>query len=58
VLTAFGRDELDVVKGVVEEATEAVLCFVEQGMDAAMNRFNVRRTVAGEEGETLSGGKV
>lgn len=58
VLTAFGREELDVVKGVVEEATEAVLCFVEQGMDAAMNRFNTRRAAAGEEGETLSGGKA
>jgi hypothetical protein len=46
------------VKGVVEEATEAVLCFVEQGIDAAMNRFNTRRAVAGEEGETLSGGKA
>lgn len=58
VLTAFDRDDFDVVKGVMEEATEAVLCFVEQGIDTAMNRFNTRRTVAGEEGETLSGGKV
>jgi PTH1 family peptidyl-tRNA hydrolase len=57
VLTAFSQEDFKIVKGVVEEATEAVFCFVEQGMDTAMNRFNVRRTVAGDEVEMLSGGK-
>lgn len=40
VLSPFDGDEEEVVAGVVAEAAEAALCFVSDGLQTAMNRFN------------------
>ena len=40
VLEPFGDDEADAIAGAVERAAAAVRCVLEQGIDAAMNRFN------------------
>lgn len=40
LLQDFSKDELTVVKGLLEEAVEAALTFVTEGIDMAMNRFN------------------
>ena len=40
VLEPFGDDETDAISGAVERAAAAVRCVLEQGIDAAMNRFN------------------
>ena len=40
VLGRFAREQMPLVEKVIEAAAEAVLCFIEQGLDEAMNRFN------------------
>jgi PTH1 family peptidyl-tRNA hydrolase len=40
VLTAFSREELDRMAPAIKAAADAVLCVVESGVEAAMNRFN------------------
>jgi PTH1 family peptidyl-tRNA hydrolase len=40
VLEPFGRDEWPVVEESVERAVEGVRTFLEDGIEAAMNRFN------------------
>jgi PTH1 family peptidyl-tRNA hydrolase len=40
VLSPFSSDELQVVERVLEVARDAVVHFVENGIDSAMNRFN------------------
>lgn len=40
VLEPFGDDEANAIAGAVERAAAAVRCVLEQGIDAAMNRFN------------------
>ena len=40
VLEPFGDDEAEAISGAVERAAAAVRCVLEQGIDAAMNRFN------------------
>jgi PTH1 family peptidyl-tRNA hydrolase len=46
VLSKFKRDELKAVKQAVEDASDAVLCIIQEGTTQAMNRFN-RRTDPG-----------
>lgn len=41
VLAKFGRDERDAAAEMVTRAADAVEVFVEEGVEAAMNRFNV-----------------
>ena len=58
VLGSFGREEWAVARTAVETAADAVLAAVEQGMDAAMNRFNTRQeSRAGGNDVTTAGGK-
>jgi len=40
VLQDFSRAELELVSGTLDRAVEAVLTFVTQGLDMAMNKFN------------------
>ena len=40
VLGRFPREQMPFVERVIETAAEAVLSFIEQGLDEAMNRFN------------------
>jgi len=40
VLSRFDRDERDIVADSVKRAADAVELFVEEGIEAAMNRFN------------------
>lgn len=40
VLQNFSRDQAEVLPGILDEAAEAALAFVEQGIDAAMNQYN------------------
>jgi PTH1 family peptidyl-tRNA hydrolase len=40
VLQDFGRDELPVVSEMLSVAVEAIECFVREGIDLAMSRFN------------------
>ena len=43
VLTPFSSEERRQMESVLEQATDAVLCIVESGVEAAMNRFNAER---------------
>jgi PTH1 family peptidyl-tRNA hydrolase len=43
VLEPFAPEEREVVQEVVQEATKGVRVFVEEGVEAAMNRFNAGR---------------
>jgi len=40
VLRPFDRDEQDAVGEMVDRAASATMCWVEEGVGAAMNRFN------------------
>lgn len=40
VLSPFGPDERAVIDELIPKAADASLCFVREGIDAAMNRFN------------------
>ncbi|MBR5116810.1 MAG: aminoacyl-tRNA hydrolase, partial [Lachnospiraceae bacterium] len=40
VLGNFSKEEWTVMDGVLETAAEAAACFVTDGIDRAMNRFN------------------
>ncbi len=42
VLEPFGKEEVPAVQEVVERAAEGVRVFLEEGIDAAMSRFNAR----------------
>ena len=57
VLGAFGQEEWETAAKAIDEASEAVLCAVAQGMDAAMNRFNARRTGSDATRDGTAGGK-
>jgi PTH1 family peptidyl-tRNA hydrolase len=51
VLARFDADEREIIEDSVARAADAAETFVEQGIDAAMNRFNRRR----EDGKTEDG---
>ena len=40
VLEPFGQDELPTVEAMVEDATNAALCWLREGVQSAMNRYN------------------
>ena len=56
VLEPFRKTERAAVDEAVDRAADAVLFAVEEGLDAAMNRYNRRET--GEIGAEASGGKA
>jgi PTH1 family peptidyl-tRNA hydrolase len=58
VLEPFAADEWTVARKAIGEAAEAVLCMVEQGMAAAMNRFNVRREARRDGDDGRVGGEA
>ncbi len=58
VLSAFNAAERETVAAVTQQVADAVLCAVEWGVDAAMNRYNARHNEPGGAAETLAGGKV
>jgi PTH1 family peptidyl-tRNA hydrolase len=47
VLERFARDELEVLRDLLPELCQAVTCWVTEGIEVAMNRFNRRRRPAG-----------
>jgi peptidyl-tRNA hydrolase, PTH1 family len=57
VLGAFGQDEWTVARTAVEMASDAVLGVIEQGMDAAMNRYNSRPPEGAGENDVMGGKK-
>jgi len=57
VLGSFGREEWVAARKAIAEAADAVLGIVEQGMDAAMNRFNTRQENSAGENDVTAGGK-
>lgn len=48
VLSRFLRSEQKVIQHSIEEAKEAVLCWLENGIEAVMGRFNQRRSYDGK----------
>ena len=44
VLKRFSRDVRDAVEKTLESAADAVECFIQDGFDTAMNRYNTRRS--------------
>jgi len=58
VLSAFTATEWKTVRAVTDETAEAVLCAVEYGVEAAMNRYNARRRDPLDASETSAGGKA
>ncbi len=40
VLSPFTDEENEVIEQVIEKAAEAVICIIEEGIDAAMNKYN------------------
>lgn len=57
VLKAFSDEEWGIAEKSIESAAEAVLCWVEHGADAAMNRFNTRQSAPAEGQNGMAGGK-
>ena len=49
VLEAFTRDEIAVLNPCLDRAVDALECLIHQGTAVAMNQFNVRDKVGGEE---------
>jgi len=43
VLSKFGKDEMQVIKEVIERAVESVSSIINDGVEKAMNRFNFRQ---------------
>jgi peptidyl-tRNA hydrolase, PTH1 family len=46
VLKRFSRDVLDAIDKTLDLAADAVECFIRDGFDTAMNRYNTRRSSA------------
>lgn len=42
VLGRFTSDELPIVKEIIEKASKAALCFVKEGINLCMNKYNAR----------------
>lgn len=53
VLQDFRPDEEEILEGVLHRATQAIRTFIEEGLEAAMNRFNAQPAMrpAGKTGE-------
>jgi PTH1 family peptidyl-tRNA hydrolase len=49
VLQAFTREELEVLNPCLDRAVDALECLIHRGETVAMNEFNVREKVGGEE---------
>jgi peptidyl-tRNA hydrolase len=43
VLEPFPRDERDTINQLLDPMSEAVECWLSEGIEAAMNRFNVKQ---------------
>jgi PTH1 family peptidyl-tRNA hydrolase len=48
-LEAFTRDELEVLNPCLDRAVDALECLIHRGTAVAMNQFNVREKMGGEE---------
>ena len=51
VTSGFTKEEKELLEGAVRQAALAAECFVEKGIDKAMNEYNIRHKAAGEEHE-------
>ena len=56
VLAAFGADEVDTARSMVARAADCVECWVREGVDAAMTRFNTRDADGTTKGEGRANG--
>lgn len=43
VLSPFTSEELEIMKSSAEKAAQAIDCYISEGIDSAMNKFNPRR---------------
>ncbi|TLY25152.1 MAG: aminoacyl-tRNA hydrolase, partial [Nitrospirae bacterium] len=49
VLSAFTKDEVVAIGASVDRTVQALECLVIEGVEAAMNRFNIRDKQEGDE---------
>ena len=52
VLSGFTKEEIPVIRETIELAAKAAACIVSQGLDRAMNRFNLKAPQGGSDGNT------
>ena len=57
VLSGFSKEDRAVIDETIEDAAEACLVFVSQGVDVAMNRFNRKKESAPQGGQSESAGE-
>lgn len=50
VLSNFSKDEIPVIGETIRQAAQAAACIVSQGLDRAMNRFNLKAPQGGHDG--------
>lgn len=51
VLEPFTKEEIEIVSPCLDRAVDALECLIHRGVAVAMNEFNVREKIGGEEGE-------
>ena len=57
VIGRVGKKEQDILKDAVDRAADAVISILEEGIDRAMNRYNVRRDTSDEKGNYQHNGR-
>lgn len=57
VLNAFSSEEWRVAEQAIDDAANAVLCWIEHGADEAMNRYNARKPAPADGQAGTAGGK-
>ena len=57
VIGRVGKKEQDILKDAVDRAADAVISILEEGIDRAMNRYNVRRDTSDEKGNDQHNGR-
>ncbi|MBO4289547.1 MAG: aminoacyl-tRNA hydrolase [Lachnospiraceae bacterium] len=57
VLSGFSKEDRAVIDETIEDAAEACLVFISQGVDVAMNRFNRKKESAPQGGQSESAGE-
>ena len=58
VLAAIPPDDVQPIQAAIDQAAQAVEVMLQRGVEAAMNRFNVRRRATPEVGDESRGGDV
>ena len=53
VLSPFAKDDAEKISAAIDELVPAVLCIFKEGLDAAMNKFNPKKSKQILEGDSL-----